>query len=49
MEMVGKNTDGQDLKMGELLLCSREPLEDSLVEVRLGPEKEASLMAPGGE
>ena len=30
-----------------MLLCAGQPLEDSFVDLRVGPKEEAGLMAPG--
>ncbi len=47
MKVVGKNTDGEDLKSREVPLCASQPLEDRLVDLGIGPEEEAGLMTPG--
>ncbi len=43
--MVGQDADGEDPQAGEALLRAGEPLEDGVIQLAVGPEEEASLMA----
>ena len=47
--MIRQDAYGEDAEFGELVLGSGQPLEDGEVEVRIGPEEEAGLMAAGGD
>ena len=48
-EVVGEDTDGEDLYPREMLLCAGQPLEDSLVDLWVWAEEEAGLMTSGSD
>jgi len=49
VEMIRQDAYGEDAEVGELVLGAGEPLEDGEVEFRVGAEKEAGLVAAGGD
>ena len=49
VQMVGHDAEGEDSQAGEVLLRSSEPFQNSLVQLAVRAEEEASLMATGGD